>query len=100
MMELTVAAAAATATAFVVALFISLFVLTAVNSAEDLIAASNLRRESPTVGLCAYVIEPSGFPCSEHTVIFCFKYLFSLLQRVVHHLFHLFICYLLPSLYI
>ncbi|KAI3445934.1 hypothetical protein Pfo_002599 [Paulownia fortunei] len=61
-MELSAAAIAVT-----VALFISFLVSTAVNSAEDFIAASNLRRKSPAAGLCAYVIEPSGFPCSEHT---------------------------------
>ncbi|KAK4437933.1 Triacylglycerol lipase 1 [Sesamum alatum] len=47
-------------------LFISFLLSTAVGSAEDFIAVSNLRRNSPTAGLCASVIEPSGFPCSEH----------------------------------
>ncbi|KAK4401701.1 Triacylglycerol lipase 1 [Sesamum angolense] len=46
--------------------FISLLLSTAVGSTVDFIAVSNLRRKSPTAGLCASVIEPSGFPCSEH----------------------------------
>ncbi|KAK6159293.1 hypothetical protein DH2020_006607 [Rehmannia glutinosa] len=61
-MELTAAAIGVA-----VALSVLLLLSTAVNSAEDFIAASNLRRKSPTAGLCADVIEPSGFPCSEHT---------------------------------
>lgn len=33
------------------------------------VAAANLRSKSSTAaGLCANVIEPSGFPCAEHTV--------------------------------
>ncbi|KAL0384266.1 UNVERIFIED_CONTAM: Triacylglycerol lipase 1 [Sesamum radiatum] len=47
-------------------LFISFLLSTAVGSTEDFTAVSNLRRKSPTAGLCASVIEPSGFPCSEH----------------------------------
>ncbi|KAL0365349.1 UNVERIFIED_CONTAM: Triacylglycerol lipase 1 [Sesamum angustifolium] len=46
--------------------FISLLLSTAVGSTVDFMAVSNLRRKSPTAGLCASVIEPSGFPCSEH----------------------------------
>ncbi|KAL2254601.1 triacylglycerol lipase 1 isoform X2 [Sesamum indicum] len=47
-------------------LVISFLLSTAVGSTEDFIAVSNLRRKSPTASLCASVIEPSGFPCSEH----------------------------------
>ncbi|KAL7119045.1 hypothetical protein ACP275_02G038700 [Erythranthe tilingii] len=57
----------AAAIALTAALFISIFLSTAVKADEDLIAGLNLRRKSPTVGLCASVIVPSGFPCSEHT---------------------------------
>ncbi|KAH6789836.1 lipase 1 [Perilla frutescens var. frutescens] len=60
-MEFSAAAIALTA-----ALFIS-FASTAVYSAEDFTAASNLRRKLSAAGLCAVVIEPSGFPCTEHT---------------------------------
>ncbi|KAH6773096.1 lipase 1 [Perilla frutescens var. hirtella] len=60
-MEFSAAAIAVTA-----ALFIS-FASTAVYSAENFNAASNLRRKLSTAGLCAIVIEPSGFPCTEHT---------------------------------
>ncbi|KAH6833227.1 lipase 1 [Perilla frutescens var. hirtella] len=60
-MEFSAAAIAVTA-----ALFIS-FASTAVYSAENFTAASNLRRKLSTAGLCAIVIEPSGFPCTEHT---------------------------------
>ncbi|KAL1534559.1 sphingosine N-acyltransferase subunit lip1 [Salvia divinorum] len=50
-----------------VALFI-LFASTAVYSAQDFDIASQLRsKSSNTAGLCANVIEPSGFPCTEHT---------------------------------
>ncbi|KAL3814276.1 hypothetical protein ACJIZ3_015544 [Penstemon smallii] len=49
-----------------VALFSSLLLSAVVNSAEDFSAAFNLRDKSPIGGLCAYLIEPSGFPCSEH----------------------------------
>ncbi|KAL8541497.1 hypothetical protein ACS0TY_002675 [Phlomoides rotata] len=57
------------------------FLYTAVYSAEDFIAASNLRRESNAGGLCANVIEPSGFPCSEHTTQTTDGYVLGL-QRV------------------
>ncbi|XP_057788199.1 triacylglycerol lipase 1 [Salvia miltiorrhiza] len=49
-----------------VALFI-LFASTAVYSTQDFAVASKLRFKSSTAGLCANVIEPSGFPCTEHT---------------------------------
>ncbi|KAL6522539.1 hypothetical protein OROMI_031497 [Orobanche minor] len=62
-MELTTAAIAVTA-----ALFILFPFSTAANSADNFIAGSSLRQKSPTAGLCAYVMEPSGFPCSEHTI--------------------------------
>ncbi|KAG6408956.1 hypothetical protein SASPL_131984 [Salvia splendens] len=49
------------------ALFI-LFASTAVYSAQDVdIASQLLSKSSSTAGLCANVIEPSGFPCTEHT---------------------------------
>ncbi|KAG8368436.1 hypothetical protein BUALT_Bualt15G0045300 [Buddleja alternifolia] len=57
----------AAANAVTVVLFLWFLLTAAVNSDGDFAAASNLRREPPTAGLCAYVIEPSGFPCSEHT---------------------------------
>ncbi|XP_073026441.1 triacylglycerol lipase 1 isoform X2 [Primulina eburnea] len=50
-----------------VALFTSLLLSAAVTSAEDFSADLNRRREPSTAGLCANVIQLSGFPCSEHT---------------------------------
>ncbi|PIN07988.1 Triacylglycerol lipase [Handroanthus impetiginosus] len=64
-----------------VALLILFLLSASVDSAQDLIAVSNLRRKSPTAGLCACVIEPSGFLCSEHTTQTKDGYLLGL-QRV------------------
>ncbi|KAL3621108.1 sphingosine N-acyltransferase subunit lip1 [Castilleja foliolosa] len=65
----------------VVALYILFLLSTAVNSTEDFTVANNLRRKSPTAGLCNDVIEPSGFHCSEHTTQTKDGYLLGL-QRV------------------
>ncbi|KAL3621112.1 sphingosine N-acyltransferase subunit lip1 [Castilleja foliolosa] len=75
-MELTAAPVGAA-----VALCILYLLSTAVNSTEDFTAAYNLRRKSPTAGLCEDVIEPSGFHCSEHTTQTKDGYLLGL-QRV------------------
>ncbi|CAA2967238.1 triacylglycerol lipase 1 [Olea europaea subsp. europaea] len=61
-MELSAAQAA------VMMFLLSSLILSAVKAAEDFDGASILRRklQSPVAGLCAQLIEPSGFPCSEH----------------------------------
>ncbi|XP_047983051.1 triacylglycerol lipase 1 isoform X2 [Salvia hispanica] len=67
-----------------VALFIFL-ASTAVYSAQDFDIASQLRsKPSNTAGLCANVIEPSGFPCTEHTTRTKDGYVLGL-QRVTSH---------------
>ncbi|XP_073126280.1 triacylglycerol lipase 1 [Henckelia pumila] len=50
-----------------VAIFTALLLSSAVASAEDFSDALNRRRVPSTDGLCANVIQLSGFPCSEHT---------------------------------
>ncbi|KZV22187.1 triacylglycerol lipase 1-like [Dorcoceras hygrometricum] len=50
-----------------VALFTLYLLSSAVTAADDFSVALNRRREQPTAGLCANVIQRFGFPCSEHT---------------------------------
>ncbi|CAA3003728.1 triacylglycerol lipase 1 [Olea europaea subsp. europaea] len=45
---------------------LSSLLLSAVKSAEDFNDTLNLRQKSHVAGLCAQLIEPAGFPCSEH----------------------------------
>ncbi|XP_042008438.1 triacylglycerol lipase 1-like [Salvia splendens] len=74
----------AAAISVAVALFI-LFASTAVYSAQDFDIASQLRsKSSNAAGLCANVIEPSGFPCTEHTTRTKDGYVLGL-QRVTSH---------------
>ncbi|KAK9286208.1 hypothetical protein L1049_014592 [Liquidambar formosana] len=78
-MERSVTAMVATG----VTLFLSIFVLVSAgdSSAADLTGDSNIRRQSLDGGLCAQIIRPSGYPCSEHTIQTKDGYLLGL-QRV------------------
>ncbi|CAA3003724.1 triacylglycerol lipase 1 [Olea europaea subsp. europaea] len=48
-------------------MMVALFSSALLSSVEDFANASNLRR--PEAGLCAQLIESSGFPCSEHKTL-------------------------------
>lgn len=55
---------------------LSSLLLSAVKSTEDFNDTLNLRQKSHVAGLCAQLIEPAGFPCSEHNVTSLFMYMY------------------------
>ncbi|KAK6946047.1 AB-hydrolase lipase domain [Dillenia turbinata] len=59
---------AALSTAAISLILFLLFFTSAVTAAVNIPDESNLRRRSADKGLCAHLIEPSGYPCTEHTV--------------------------------